>query len=347
MKRRCAQFLAVWLVFGGTLLCTGTARAEPYCGVYAVYGAAKALGCADLPLETLVNEEFVTSGAGSSTADLVRAANLLGMDATPMSMLGVRSLESAERPLILHCSPRGLIGSYHHWMLYLGLNEDGSAMVVDGAGGVVPCSTNEVLARWDGVAIAVQDRERSRPTSFLSCELSAALLVVASAFLAVALIDKFVPSTVGVQNDLLKIALTVALAAFAGNIWVGESYPEVANSIDIAIGRKTVAEVGCQEFAELMQDDRVAVVDCRYEGDYKLGHIDGALNVPVDSGMGTFRKLISSLDRKQTVVIYCQSRGCGFSHHSAATFAASGFGRLAIFKPGYGGWVEYQRNRGG
>ncbi|MCA9200211.1 MAG: rhodanese-like domain-containing protein [Planctomycetales bacterium] len=319
---------------------TGTrhVKAEPYCGVYSVFGAAKALGCAaNIDLDSIVNEEFVTSKAGSTTSDLVRAAEFLGMDATPLSLMGITSLKAVQGPLVLHCSPRGFPGSYQHWMLFLGVDEQGNAQVVDGGGGVVSCSIEQVLARWDGHAIALHVKG-AKPTTFLASEVAAALLTVAGVAGAAALFSGLA-SVWGSYRYIAQVLLAVVFSAVVGNCWVGNGYSAVAESIDIALDRTPIPEIETAELKRLL-GERVTLIDCRYRDDYDLGHIDNALSVPVDAGMGTFFELVEGIKRGNTIVIYCQSEHCGFSKYSAAMFAEQGFRDILIFRPGYVGWIE-------
>lgn len=122
------------LPFVFTSLCSFANASEPYCGLYAIYGAAEALGV-DADLQDLVNGDFVSSRAGSSTSDLQRAAESLGLVATPVAGVGRHALVNATCPLLLHVSPEGVSGKYSHWLLYLGIH-DSQAVVYDGSGGI-------------------------------------------------------------------------------------------------------------------------------------------------------------------------------------------------------------------
>jgi hypothetical protein len=117
-------------------------RSNAYCGIYAAYGAASAVlkKSGDEPsveFFELLTGEYVSSFAGSTTRDLLRAIEKLGCSGKPYQCLSSRSLEGSNYPMILHVSGRGALGTYQHWVLFLGL-DSGSAIIQDGEGGSFP-----------------------------------------------------------------------------------------------------------------------------------------------------------------------------------------------------------------
>lgn len=56
-----------------------------------------------------------------------------------------------------------------------------------------------------------------------------------------------------------------------------------------------------QDVAEMNREDYV-LVDVRTEEEYRNGHVEGALNIPLDR----LRESLSSLDRSKVIVAYCQ-----------------------------------------
>ena len=157
--------MKLWVVAFIFFVSVGDANAGPYCGVYSLYGAAKSLGI-DANLNDLCTAEYVTSKAGSSAQDLQRAGHALGIRVQPLTGLGRSILLSSQHPLILHVSPRGVHGVYNHWILFLGF-ENGAAIVHDGSGGSLHCTLEEILARWDGIALVI-NRLTEPSTTYVS-----------------------------------------------------------------------------------------------------------------------------------------------------------------------------------
>jgi ABC-type bacteriocin/lantibiotic exporter with double-glycine peptidase domain len=99
--------LAIFISLFFTHRCTGGGTEGPYCGVYALYGAAKAVG-KDIELRDLISEEYISSNLGSTSTDLQAAARDIGLSATAVRGLGQHSLRHADGPLILHVDPPGI-----------------------------------------------------------------------------------------------------------------------------------------------------------------------------------------------------------------------------------------------
>jgi hypothetical protein len=144
-------------------------RADVYCGIYAIYGAASTLGPPLVDFESLVDSRFVGSRKGSSASELIAAGEELGVNVTAHWHLGASSLRTTESPLVLHFCSYGQLETYDHWVLFLGI-KDGKAIVQD-SGSSSAMSISEVLLRWDGVALSVQNKGQE-PTMFSRNETS-------------------------------------------------------------------------------------------------------------------------------------------------------------------------------
>jgi rhodanese-related sulfurtransferase len=75
------------------------------------------------------------------------------------------------------------------------------------------------------------------------------------------------------------------------------------------------------------------VIDVRTAGEFQLGHIPGAKNVPVD----TIASAASGWDRNATYVIYCASGAR--SAQAVKTLTSMGFKNLDHFSAGFNGWT--------
>ena len=81
------------------------------------------------------------------------------------------------------------------------------------------------------------------------------------------------------------------------------------------------------------QQKGAQVVDVRTAGEFQLGHIPGAINVPVDQIQTT----AASWDKSATYVIYCASGAR--SAQAVQSLAAMGFTNLDHFDRGVGAWT--------
>lgn len=85
--------------------------------------------------------------------------------------------------------------------------------------------------------------------------------------------------------------------------------------------RDALEPVSRAELRERMRKGLVTVLDVRPEDEFRLGHLPGAVNVPL-------RKLarwLSRLDRQTEVVAYCRGPYCVLSFEAVAQLRARGF----------------------
>jgi rhodanese-related sulfurtransferase len=79
-------------------------------------------------------------------------------------------------------------------------------------------------------------------------------------------------------------------------------------------------------------------IDTRHEFDYRLGHIRGAINVPL-SEYDTKKSALSAVPKNKLIVVYCDGAECNSSIEFAAKLFSDGFTDVKIF---FGGWREWQ-----
>jgi len=100
----------------------------------------------------------------------------------------------------------------------------------------------------------------------------------------------------GTVNDLAELELSYA-----------PPYSSAKDPVNIAgfVAQNYLAGLShlitWDDFMRLNRDDYV-LVDVRTESEYRKGHIEGAVNIPVDD----IRKRLHELDRDKTIVVYCQ-----------------------------------------
>jgi len=96
--------------------------------------------------------------------------------------------------------------------------------------------------------------------------------------------------------------------------------------------------VSVDEAQELFRAGQALFVDARSEFDYGLGHIKGAVNLPLKSA-SKGASFLTDVPRNRVVVTYCDGANCNSSIDLAARLYASGFVTVRIF---FGGWEEWR-----
>ena len=97
--------------------------------------------------------------------------------------------------------------------------------------------------------------------------------------------------------------------------------------------------VPVSEFAELISDTTVQLVDVRTPQEYAAGNIAGSVNINVNDS-SFVADAVSRLDKERTVAVYCRSGRR--SKKAAGILASEGF-KVVELDTGYIGWVESGR----
>ncbi|WP_119303643.1 ArsR/SmtB family transcription factor [Dongia deserti] len=91
--------------------------------------------------------------------------------------------------------------------------------------------------------------------------------------------------------------------------------------------------VSREELVARLQDGSVTLLDVRPEDEFALGHLPGALNVPLDE----LERRLSELPKDQEIVAYCRGPYCILSFEAVATLRAKGY-RIRRLEDGFPEW---------
>ena len=97
--------------------------------------------------------------------------------------------------------------------------------------------------------------------------------------------------------------------------------------------REELEAVDAAELMERLSDGNVVVLDVRPEEEYRVGHIPGALSVPVDA----LEAALQTLPRDQEMVAYCRGPYCVFSDEVVALLRSRGY-RARRLRQGLPDW---------
>jgi ArsR family transcriptional regulator len=85
--------------------------------------------------------------------------------------------------------------------------------------------------------------------------------------------------------------------------------------------RDDLEAVSRKELMRRIRDGVVTVLDVRPEDEYALGHLPGAINVPLSQ----LKRRLAGLSRKSEIVAYCRGPYCVLSFEAVARLRACGF----------------------
>lgn len=110
------------------------------------------------------------------------------------------------------------------------------------------------------------------------------------------------------------------------------------NNVSAAAASPTFIDY--EEALRYFREGSALFVDARHEYDYNLGHIHGAVNVPLKDVDLTTSPL-AHIPKDRLIVTYCDGAECNSSIELAQKLAAAGFINVKIF---FGGWNEWQQH---
>jgi ArsR family transcriptional regulator len=82
-----------------------------------------------------------------------------------------------------------------------------------------------------------------------------------------------------------------------------------------------------------LRDDLVTVLDVRPEDEFSLGHLPGALNIPLSE----LERRLGELSKSREVIAYCRGPYCVLSFEAVAALRARGY-RVRRLEDGYPEW---------
>lgn len=97
--------------------------------------------------------------------------------------------------------------------------------------------------------------------------------------------------------------------------------------------RDELEPVAATELLMRLREGGVVVLDVRPEDEYGLGHLPGALNIPLRQ----LEQRLAELPRKQEIVAYCRGPYCVLSFEAVAELRARGF-KVRRLESGFPEW---------
>ncbi|MDR2311927.1 MAG: metalloregulator ArsR/SmtB family transcription factor [Brucellaceae bacterium] len=91
--------------------------------------------------------------------------------------------------------------------------------------------------------------------------------------------------------------------------------------------------VSRQELISAMRDGDVTLLDVRPDEEFALGHLPGAVNIPLDA----LEKRLSELPKDTEIVAYCRGAYCVLSFEAVAALRSKGY-RIRRLQDGFPEW---------
>ncbi|MBU1041212.1 MAG: rhodanese [Proteobacteria bacterium] len=150
---------------------------------------------------------------------------------------------------------------------------------------------------------------------------------------------RLVPRILGQSLGLLALS---ALFAFGVNAARPDGLPlaqAAAKPAPSAVQlTEASGEIALKDAAMLFLSGRAVFLDARSDFEYQLGHIQGAINLPVRNFASEFQDIKPRLAGKDAVIAYCDGAGCPLSHALAKHLREAGVKNVYVLKNGWSLW---------
>lgn len=95
-----------------------------------------------------------------------------------------------------------------------------------------------------------------------------------------------------------------------------------------------------KELKQAVKENKVTLLDVRPSDEFRAGHIQGAINLPIESldNPATQSAMLAQLPQQKPIVVYCRGPYCLWSYEAVETLQASGH-TASRMPEGYPEWV--------
>jgi len=137
----------------------------------------------------------------------------------------------------------------------------------------------------------------------------------------------------------LILAVLGALVGFGYNAASPKGIP-VKGGKEAILQQQGTRMLNTDEVKYYGQLPGTVLVDARSAEEYELGHIAGAMSLPLDRFDQALPAVQAELRKSKLIVIYCSGGSCGTSEEVAKKLGERGFKNLAVFADGLPGWLR-------
>lgn len=325
-----------------------------YCGVSCLTAVFRLHGIS-VKLEDIATPEYVGIPQGSSLQQLITCAQDYGMHAIALKNVTPQFMKESPYQIILHVKRQVTSEEFSHYELYMG-SQDGMAVLFDPPNPPKLENFGILLSRMSGKGLVLSNDRidlgwsiASRRLQLMTYGMLAMLAVIGLRFWigkyrpapTEASLLKIIPGSVGKAVGLLGISICVSSLyhTFTNEGFLAES--GAAAHIKKAYETSFLPKISVADVRYLLKEDRDALlIDARFARDYASGHIDGAINIPMNSSTEKRQSMLKGINKSKQMVVYCQSAGCSYDETIAKALLADGYKNIKIF---HGGWVEWRQ----
>jgi len=102
--------------------------------------------------------------------------------------------------------------------------------------------------------------------------------------------------------------------------------------------KQKIRFITIEQLLEMMtNEEKFKLVEVLHEENFNMGHIPGAINIPIDKITVLAPKILKNAD---VIVVYCANYACHASTRAAEMLLNMGYKKVFDFKASKKGWVD-------
>jgi len=138
---------------------------------------------------------------------------------------------------------------------------------------------------------------------------------------------------------MLVLIAAAAAAGLAANYFASEPLPLLRPPPKPASSMPTVGEVDAEFVEQVLGAPGTLLVDARAAAAYRLGHVPGAISLPLGEFAAAFSRLEPELRQAGLLILYCSDPTCSDSPELARRLWDEGLRNFLLFKGGMEEWI--------
>ncbi len=144
------------------------------------------------------------------------------------------------------------------------------------------------------------------------------------------------------RRHLAQMLVLIAVAAAVGlavNFFSAEPLPLLRPLPAPVSAMPTVGEVDADFVDQVRGASATLLVDARAAAAYRLGHVPGALSLPLGEFAEGFSRWEAELRQADLLILYCSDPTCSDSPELARRLWDKGLRKILLFKGGMEEWI--------
>lgn len=139
------------------------------------------------------------------------------------------------------------------------------------------------------------------------------------------------------KNIWFQILTIIAITVISGSVYNLYSTQGI-DFIYTPLELDTGSNLDADQTYRLLREGKAVFIDARYEKEFTISHLPGAINIPSNLSREKLMSRLESIPRERMIVVYCGSEQCQAARRLAGLMTYLGFERVYVYLAGMEDW---------